>query len=80
MGKSLSECTWELASTLPTKLIDNFEKGIHTEVVDSTSQSAGQSLHTLTLSVASPTAPTSAKQQRTTNPVLPPTSTGYVSL
>ena len=28
VGKSLSECTWEKQSTLPAKLVDEYEKGV----------------------------------------------------
>lgn len=46
VGKLLSECTWEKQSTLPAKLVDDYEKGAVFDVMDSMSESVGQTVHT----------------------------------
>lgn len=78
MGKSLSECTWEKQSSLPAKLIEDYERGVRLDVIDNMSRSAGQSVHTL-LPVTLPilTAPPDPKRARATIPVVPDTNTGY---
>ena len=75
LGKSLSECTWEQVSTLPASLVTEFEKGATFDVVDSTSQSGGQALHTLSPSAYILTTPSPAKRPRANNPVARASST-----
>lgn len=80
MGKSLSECTWEKQSSLPLKLIEDYEKGAQFDVVDDISQSLGQEIHTLlpvsSLAGAAKLSAPHAKKAKSTVPVAPEANTG----
>lgn len=78
MGKSLSQCTWEKQSSLPSKLIEDYENGVKFDVVDDTSQSLGQAVHTLlpVSLAANPNLPSHAKKAKAVLPVVPEANTG----
>lgn len=50
------DTTWEPASTLPSKLVAEFESGIQQEVVDNKFSSGGETIHTLSSRVVTPPA------------------------
>lgn len=80
MGQSLAECTWEKQSSLPPKLIEDYESGVTFDVVDTMSQSVGQAVHTLLPTASTRNVLPDAKKARTSIPVVPQTNTGYIIL
>ena len=47
IGATTSNSTWEICTSLPKQLIEEFESGVHRDVVDLSFTSGGETLHTL---------------------------------
>ena len=47
IGGTSCDSTWEMCSSLPKQLVDEFEDGVRRELIDSTFSSGGETVHTL---------------------------------
>lgn len=47
IGEASSDSTWEVSSSLPKQLVDEFENGVHRDLIDETFTSGGETVHTL---------------------------------
>ena len=47
IGEASSESTWKVSSSLPKQLVDEFENGVHRDLIDETFISDGETVHTL---------------------------------
>jgi len=67
LGKPEAASTWEPLSSLPSKLVEEYEAGFQREVVDEAFTSAGQTLHTLS-SICNREARSKTKKPRISEP------------
>ena len=73
LGGTSCDSTWEMCS-LPKQLVDEYEDGVHRELVDSTFSNSGETVQTLS---SVPVSRQSAKRQKLEVPSA--LSEGYIS-
>ena len=47
IGEATLATTWEMSSSLPKQLVDEFECGIQRDIIDEAFTSGGETVHTL---------------------------------
>ena len=63
LGRSVTETSWEVASSLPDVLIEDYERGIQHDLQQQSYTSGGQTIHTLsTVRKVDETSPPEAKR------------------
>ena len=63
LGRSVTESSWEVASSLPDVLIEDYERGIQHDLHQQSYTSGGQTVHTLsTVPKVDETSPPEAKR------------------
>ena len=64
LGRSVTESSWEVASSLPDVLIEDYERGIQHDLHQQSYTSGGQTVHTLsTVRKVDETSPPEAKRR-----------------